>query len=410
MADWLLLRFSRSAATPSWLVADAAGRPLSACESGTLQQAAAATAGRRVAIVLSATDVLLASVELPVKGGTRASQVVPYALEEQLVGDIEEQHFALGTRDATSGRTNVAVIARSELDELLQTLRAAGIEPDTVVSEAALVPVGAQQVTLMLDADTACIAGPEVNPPAVLPAVDIATALEMSVGTDALPATTIVCVATPLDWQKHSVQVEALRSRCAALKVQLASSGLLPWLALQIGSPAAINLLQGAYAVRKGWSGEWRQWRVAAVLAAVLLVLHVGGELWSLTRLRTDERQLKLQSEEFIQTVMPGEGDVAGLRARAEQRLLSAQRVDDGTGLLSALTAIAASAAGAGSGTAIQTLQFQGGALDVKLRANDAEGLERMSQQLRAAGWRAEVTSGAATGDGYEGHIRLARG
>lgn len=410
MADWLLLRVSRSVATPSWLVADTAGRPLSACESGTLEQAAPATAGRRVAIVLPATDVLLAAIELPVKAGTRASQVVPYTLEEQLAGDIEEQHFALGTRDGASGRTSVAVIARRELDGLLQILRAAGIEPDTVVSEAALVPVGPQQLTLMLDADTVCIAGPELNPSAVLPATDIAMALEMSVGAEALPATTIVCVATPLDWQRHSAQVEALRSRCAALKVQLASSGLLPWLALQIGSPGAINLLQGAYALRKGWSGEWRQWRVAAVLAAALLALHVGGELWSLGKLRADERQLNLQSEEFIQTVMPGEANVAGLRARAEQRLLAMQQTDDTTGLLGALTAIAASTAGAARDTAIQTLQFQGGALDVKLRANDAEGLERMSQQLRAAGWRAEVTSGAATADGYEGHIRLARG
>jgi hypothetical protein len=76
---------------------------------------------------------------------------------------------------------------------------------------------------------------------------------------------------------------------------------------------------------------------------------------------------------------------------------------------MSALAAIAGAAPVAGGGAAIQTFQFQGGALDVKLRANDAESLERLSQQLRAAGWRADITAGGAISGGYEGRIRLAR-
>jgi general secretion pathway protein L len=409
MSDWLLLRMPRAGATASWLVADASGRPLTAASSGPLQQAAAAAVGRRVNVLLPPADVLLAEVELPVKGGARARQVAPYALEEQLVGDVEAQHFALGVRNESTGRTAVAVIAHAELEQLLQTLRAAGIEAESVISEAALVPPGPNHATLMLDGDTLCIVPPGSTQAAVLPATDVGAALELAVGADVLGGTTVVCVATPLDWQRRSAEIESLRGRCAGLKVQLANSGLLLWLAPQLGTGTAINLLQGRYAVRKTWSGQWQRWRVAAVLAGALLLLHVAGELWTLAQLRSAERELSVAAEEFANRVMPGEGGTANLRQRAEQRLLATQRTADGSGLMSALAAIAGAAPVAGGGAAIQTFQFQGGALDVKLRANDAESLERLSQQLRAAGWRADITAGGAISGGYEGRIRLAR-
>jgi general secretion pathway protein L len=409
MSDWLLLRMPRAATPASWLVADPGGRPLTATSSGTLQQAAAAAVGRRVAVLLPPADVLLAEVELPVKGGARASQLVPYALEEQLVGDVEAQHCAIGARNESTGRTAVAVIAHAELELLLQTLRAAGIEAESVISEAALVPPGSNHATLMLDGDTLCVVPPGGAQAAVLPATDVGAALELAVGAEALGGTTVVCVATPLDWQRRSAEIEGLRSRCAALKVQLANSGLLPWLAPQFAAGTAVNLLQGRYAQRKSWSGQWQRWRVAAVLAGALLLLHVGGQLWTLAQLRRAEREFNVATEELANRVMPGEGGVSKLRQRAEQRLLAAQRADAGSGLMSALAAIAGAVPAAAGGAAIQTFQFQGGALDVKLRARDAESLERLSQQLRAAGWRAEITAGGAISGGYEGRIRLAR-
>ncbi len=79
-------------------------------------------------------------------------------------------------------------------------------------------------------------------------------------------------------------------------------------------------------------------------------------------------------------------------------------------GFLSALGALADAAPAGGDGVAIQTLQFQGGALEIKLRTADADRLERLSQRLRAAGWRTEITGGGAVSGGYEGRIRLVRG
>jgi type II secretory pathway component PulL len=76
---------------------------------------------------------------------------------------------------------------------------------------------------------------------------------------------------------------------------------------------------------------------------------------------------------------------------------------------MSALAALAQALGGA-HGTSLQALSYRDGALDLKLRASDAESLERIDQALRNNGWQAELTSGGAAATGYEGRIQIRRG
>ena len=120
MSDWLLLRLPHAdAELATWLVVDARGAPISPPQSGPLTLAAARAPGRRVCLLVSGAEVLLAEPEVPVKAGAKLQQLVPYALEEQLAEDIEDLHFALGKRSAESTRVPVAVVARALLDAWL---------------------------------------------------------------------------------------------------------------------------------------------------------------------------------------------------------------------------------------------------------------------------------------------------
>jgi type II secretory pathway component PulL len=58
-------------------------------------------------------------------------------------------------------------------------------------------------------------------------------------------------------------------------------------------------------------------------------------------------------------------------------------------------------------GARVRALNYRDGALQLKLRATDAESLDRINKSLRAAGWQAELISGGADGDAYEGSIQL---
>ena len=58
-------------------------------------------------------------------------------------------------------------------------------------------------------------------------------------------------------------------------------------------------------------------------------------------------------------------------------------------------------------GTSLQGLALRDGGMDLRLKATDAETLERINESLRSNGWQAELTSGSAAGAGYEGRIQM---
>jgi len=103
---------------------------------------------------------------------------------------------------------------------------------------------------------------------------------------------------------------------------------------------------------------------------------------------------------------LPGESVQSGMRSRIEKRLLAARGDAAGSGFMSALAALAQALGGA-NGTSLQALSFREGGMELKLKARDAASLEHVDESLRHNGWQAELTSGSASGAGYEGRIQM---
>jgi type II secretory pathway component PulL len=102
-------------------------------------------------------------------------------------------------------------------------------------------------------------------------------------------------------------------------------------------------------------------------------------------------------------------GGSGSIRQRLEQRLQLAQAQGGQSGLLPALQVLAQALNGV-PGARVEALNFHDGALQLKLRAADAQSLDRINRTLRAAGWQADLVSGGAAGDAYEGNIQLRGG
>jgi len=403
MAEWLLLRLDRSFEEHvSWMPADGRGQPQGAPQSGTLRQAAGEAAGRRLAVIVPGSDVLTTEVELPVKAGVRLQQVVPYALEEQLAADIETLHFAVGARDETSGRTSVAVVTRALMDQWLGALSAAGLSAEVLCTEASLLPDNPGHVVMMLEGDTLWIrrAGQSTL---TLPASDLAAVLGASLGAD-MHGENLICYVSPEDWQRRSSEVEALRARCASLKVQLLNFGPLPLFAPQLSSGHFLNLLCAEYAPRVSFGSGWHRWRLAATLAGVLFAVHVGGLALQLHEQHRTEQALDSAIDSIARRSLPGTPPAsAEVRSVVQRRLIAAQ--GDAAGLMPALALLAQSLQGQ-TGTSIQSLNYEHTGLDLKLRSTNAEKLEHVDEVLRRNGWQAQVTSGTANGASYEGRIQ----
>jgi len=406
MAETLLLRLPRATdEAASWLIVDARGAPVGPPQSGPLNLAAARVAGRRVCILVPGADVLLAEPDLPPKAGAKLAQLVPYALEEHLADSIEDLHFAIGRRSAESARVRVAVVARALLNEWLATLRAAGIVPDALYADSDLLPQNPGQAVALMEADAVFVRAPGASP-VTLPADALAQALEIAQsGADtASGARGLILYTGAAEWHAHAAQVEAVRAHFDGIKVQLLTGGPLALFAQQLPSGAPINLLQGEYAPEGGRTVGWQAWRVAALLLAGLVALHVSGKATQLHFLKNRERQVDASIREAVRTALPGEPNLLDARRRMEQRLAVARGASGG--LLPALQALAQAGAVA-PGTSLQSVNFKNGSVEMKLSAPDASSLDHLSQALRSNGWQADLLGGTNSGQGYEGRIQV---
>lgn len=408
MADWLLLRLPRIPDEPAtWLVVDPRGAASGPPQSGPLSLAAARSAGRRICVLVPGTDVLVAEPELPTKAGTKLQQLVPYALEEQLADDIDDLHFAIGKRPADSTRTPVAVVTRALMDQWLTALKSNGLEPESMYADSDLLPHNPGQSVALLEEDVVVVR-PPTGSPVTLPAAALQEALEMAQSTAPEGGGSgrglILYTGAP-EWHQHSSQVEALRERFDGIKIQLLANGPLALFAQQLPTVTPTNLLQGPYTPTTSRTVGLHAWKVAAILAACLVGLHVVGKVAELTMLKRAEHKVDVSIREAFQTAMPGQASTPDARKFMEQRLAAA-RATGSNGLLPALEALV-QARSAAPGAIVQALSFRNGSVDLKVSAPDASSLDRIGQTLRSNGWQAALTSGNNVEKGYEGRLEI---
>jgi len=410
MSESLIIQL-REDALPRWLVCNQAGHVSVNAVSGELMQAAAMGTGRRVAVIVPASDVLTTDSDVPAKGAAKLAQVIPYALEERVADEIENLHFAIGERVPATGRIPVSVVARARIDAWLAQLRAAGLAVQAIYSESSLLTAIPGQMVALLEGDTLTLRTAD-TPALVLPASSIVDAFDIALGAQLSavaglePAPLgLLLYAGHEEWAVHQATIDSLRDRFTGVKVQLLAAGSLSVLAPAAARGDAVNLLQGALAVASPMELGWRAWRIAAVLAASLLILHVGARLFELSRLNKTEAALDASITDAFRLALPGQQNPVNARRRVAQRLVEVQSGGGGT-LLPALSAIA-SARNSTPASTIEGLTFREGTVELRLVAKDAASLDAIGQQLRQSHWQADIMGGTASGDSYRGRLQV---
>jgi general secretion pathway protein L len=411
MSDSLIIQL-RDGAAPQWMVCGEDGQVVVEAVSGELAQATAMATGRRVVVILPANEALATESDAPAKSAAKLAQVIPYALEERVADEIENLHFAIGDRDSVTGRVPVVVVRRAHIDARLAELRAAGLSPHAIYSGATLLPAMPGQMIGLLEGDTLTLRTADA-PPLVLPALSVTDGFEMALAMQTSPVAGLepaplgmLLYAGHQEWEAHQLQVDAFRDRFTGMKVQLLPRGSLSVLAPAAAAGDAVNILQGALAVASPLELGWRSWRIAAVLAASLLCLHLGARFFELNRLRKSEASLDASIQEAFRAAMPGQQNATNARRRVEQRLGEISAGGAGGSLLPALSALA-NARSAAPNARIEGITFRDGTLDLRINAPDAASLDAIGQQLRSSSWQADIMGGSASGDSYRGRLQI---
>jgi general secretion pathway protein L len=413
MPQSLLLRLPLAGQEETeWLTLDENGAPTPTRQRGSLTLAAAVWRTGRVVVLAPSTQILLAEPELPPGSGAKLARAVPFALEEQLTEDVDLLSFAIGRRRGNGG-TPVAVASRSVLQGWLAELTAAGLDPQAIYPDISLMPENPGQTVLWLEKERLAVRRPgalpfavELSPvrEALVVAGVIADPLE-STAEPKLKESAILYV-TREDWAKVEGEFEDLLEDFAALKVQLLADGPLPWLARGIGNPDAVNLLQGEFSRTADYGARWHQWRMAAALAAALLVVHVAAQALQIRQAKRESAALDGQISQVFSSAMPGDA-LTDPRRQMQSKLERIRKSGAGPQYFLRTLQTLSGALAVTPKTTISALSYRDDSLDMTVSAPSLAALSQLTQFVGKEGLAAEIQSSNPVAAGVEAHLHV---
>jgi general secretion pathway protein L len=389
-----------------WVTVDSAGARLGPIRNGTLFDAAPQCAGRKTIVLAPGTDVLLAEPVVPLKGG-KLIQVIPFALEEQLASDVDAMHFAIGRRDSRPG-VPVAVAAHARMQNWLARLREAGVHPDAIYGESAMVPATPNGVTLLIDAARVYVRR-EGTPGAVLDVEPLIEALQLGLASGEESREHVTIFVSVEDYERERDLLEGLREFTASLQLKLLPDGVLSLLAATaVQTSGAVNLLQGKYAAKRQLNVSFAPWRYAAILAGIFFALHLGLKGWQYTHLQKENARLDAQIAEVYQIAMPGVPvpEASTARRQLEARLNALRGGTSNTGMLATIGTLA-EAIGQTPGTNVEALSYRDRTTDLRVLAPSVDALDRIRHFATERGMTATIQSANPRDSKYEGRMQF---
>jgi len=418
MSEFLVIRIDGSQPQLAhWIAVDSSGARRSQPAVGTLQEAAADVGDRQVIVLVPGTEVLTTSVEIPVKG-SKLLAALPYALEEHLAEDVEDLHFAAGAR-RSSGRTPVSVVSHQRMEEWLSALTFAGIHPDSLVAEGyglARIPgtismLVSGELVFINDGANIELVMQGVSPGDALAAIG---ALDDSGGSgngaggssSAMPRHVLVyCDAG--DDERYQHDWIAIRHELDSLDVKLLPDGITPRLAVTVATGAGINLLQGRYAPRKEYSGLFRPWRYAAMLALGFALVGVGTKALDYYMLSKQEAELRTLFNAEYRQMLPGAPETDDPAAVVDSLRRRIGNVETPPLFLQSMEQLAR-AIRQHKSASIQAISFRAGVVDLRVSAPDVATLDGVQRAIAESGqFQASIQSTDQDGNKVSSRMQI---
>jgi len=398
--EQLIVRLNSDDGAPiSWLVWSSSESEVIA--SGVLPDAThLATlkerAGQRPTIALvPGSDVLLKWVTLPPKAGRKVISAIPFMLEDELSEDIAELFFATGPRQGD--KQAVAIVRHDKIQLWQSQLAQAGLYCEQLLPDVLAVPYHEGCLSLLALNEHVLVRedewkGFQGEVDWVIPA--LAHASKQSEAK--------VVINNYSDLSLHAVPNTEVVAQTLELPMAV--------LARQALS-ASFNLFQGDYKARKKSSNTlWAQWRLAAVLAALAVVLTLVDKTLTLNSLKDKNTALRAQINAQVEAGFPNMGAYRDLKRKVTSELAKLEQNGGGAGMLVMMSQL--QPAFAQSKVKPQVLRFDSGRGELRLQAlaTNFEALEQFKTRAEQAGFVVEQGAINNRAEGVVGSLSIRSG
>ena len=393
-----------------WALLNAQGNPLQLGRSEPRHWPAADACE----VVLSAEQCLLLKVQLPKGARSRPTEVIAYALEDQLIGEADAEHFVVGTEGVTSADgaapTPVWVLARARLKALLVALTALERRPRRIISELQLAPLRAGNWSVCLHGDTASgfarLATEEgfafdladcAQPP-----TELRLALQAARQGDNVPLAIDVYSTRGKD---RGFDANAAAAWQTALAVPVRAGGDYVW--REGAAEDARNLLSGEFAPPRAANSGWRSFKPALWLGLGVLVVYslfsFGEWIW----LDRQGDQLRKQMMESFRAAYPQAQTVVDPPLQMQRLNDQLRRARGQLGSADFMPLLAAATEALGAQGTLRSLGYEDGRLELTLLLGDHSAVERAQKSLTSRGLAATLRDARPAGNGIEAVFAL---
>lgn len=356
----------------------------------------------RVLVWTPAGETLLTEARLPTRSRAKILQALPYALEDQLLGEPANLHFVY--RPKPDGSLAVAITASERIETWLGALQADGLTVEGLCPATLMAPIAAGEWSVVVDTYEVVVRSGEYS--------GFASALEPDLGVPAALQMALDEVrggATPPDRLRvyaadHAIDVEGW-STALGLPIERVS---LDATQLVLARPP-LSLMDGRRAAGQGSRWGLGRYRTAAALFGLWLVVGLGFNLWEWWRLGRLDSDQRAQLTAVFKSSFPEARAVVDPALQMEQNLaiLQAKSGRSAPGDMLPLLGRVAPALQSQPAAKLRSLQYAEGGLTIDIQLKDYQAMETFKNALGGQGLRVEVVTANQRGELIEARVRV---
>lgn len=361
----------------SWVIADHNKNIVKTINEGKYEQLITDVLNRRVVVLVPAQDVLLLDVQLPKMSRTRLLQALPFALEDELIDDVESSHFVPGLVEGEC--LPVAVVSHEKMQAWLARLKAWHIQAEVFLPAQLALPTE-KKCWYIAIADLVIVRTGNAQGFAC-DFENIETLLQCVLAKSQDLPEKIIIYSDSQDTRKLKLDL--------AIPVELQKmtrEEMLQLFALTSLTNPAINLLQQRYQSKKTNLPQEKKLIVAlASLSIVLVISLIIGPITSYFILKDHKQLLDLQIAEIYKIYFPQAKTIVAPQKRFQAKIQKLKH-DSGDNRLLLLLGYLGQGIQKTKNIKLNRLDFQKNQLTLELIASTSEDFSKFVAFLQKQG------------------------
>ncbi len=334
-------------------------------------------------VLVPASQVTFLKTNLGINNQQDLQAALPYALEDEVVQNVDDLHFAWARASDEPNQLHVSVVSHDSMQFLQEHYN----KPETIaLPDVLILPVVEGRWCVAIHNDRALVRtgiydGFECHKS------NLSSQIKLYLRGDSPPKKIHY-------WYKDEEDLSFLPKNIKPLAQTDKFKDFKNWLVKNAMPAPNLNLFSGNYEFRKASKFSFMQWLPAVALVLLSLIIHFGYSWYQIITLESEQKQLVQQSEDLFKQAFPNVKKIVRPKVQAEQQLKKLGAQSDGSD--NPFYEI--------YGSIIKTsnnfpdikllgYSWKNGRFDYQLEANSMTSIETFNKQLNELGYVSEVSN-----------------